>query len=273
MESLKGENLIEQYERIAEQVRSRIVSVKGVSGILYTGALVRGFADRHSDVDLIVFLQKGKGELKQRIRKIGADEQQKWKIEIDLEVHYIEDFEKRVMTEINMWDYSRSKIVFDPRGRIKQLLKRKLRVPKSYWVEQVVPCAEYVDWYCCPQRKSDVALAETWIERGDPVSAHYCINYAIDLLLKIIYALNKEFVPPPKWTIFYSYNLNWLPHDFKRRLEEALKIQSVSVTDLKRRLGEMRSIWTEVVSKMENDTGLTRDLIAREFRRNIVHQT
>jgi predicted nucleotidyltransferase len=273
MQKLEGENLIEEYEKIAERVKLRIVSMKGVSGIVYTGGLVRGFADRYSDVDIIVFLSSRRRELRERIKKIGVDEQKNSKVEIDLEIHYLEDFAERKMDEISKWDYSKSRIVFDPDGRIRELLRKKMRTPKERWIERIVTCAEYMDWYCCPQREGTATLVETWIERGDLISAHYCINHAIDLLLEIIYVLNKEFLPPPKWRIFYSYNLNWLPRDYRKLLEEAIKVESSSASELDRRLRAMCSMWGEVFSKIKNDTGLTPDLITRKFVKKVIHQT
>jgi predicted nucleotidyltransferase len=273
MQELEGENLIEEYMRIAERVKSKILSIKGVSGIVYAGGLVRGFADRYSDVDIIVFLSSRKRELRERIKKIGADEQKDSKVDIDLEIHYLADFAKRRMDEIIKWDYSKSRIVFDPNGRLKELLREKTKGTHEHWIERIVICAEYMSWYCCPKREGVATLVETWIKRGDLISANYCINYAIDLLLETIFALNKEFLPAPKWRIFYSYDLKWLPRDYGKLLEEAMKVESFSVADLDRRLGSMRHMWREVIYKIENDTGLTSDLITRKFVKKVVHQT
>jgi len=57
----------------------------------------------------------------------------------------------------------------------------------------VVVCAEYLKWYCCPVKKDAGTVAEVWIRKGDLTSAHYCLNYGVELLLKLIFALNKEF--------------------------------------------------------------------------------
>jgi len=66
---------------------------------------------------------------------------------------------------------------------------------------------EYLKWYCCPVKKDAGTVAEVWIRKGDLTSAHYCLNYGVELLLKLIFALNKEFLPSPKWRLFYSYSL------------------------------------------------------------------
>jgi len=51
------------------------------------------------------------------------------------------------------------------------------------------------------------------------------------LLLEIIFALNKGYLPALKWRIFYSCNLKWLPEDYKELIKEAMKIKNFSVRD------------------------------------------
>jgi hypothetical protein len=51
------------------------------------------------------------------------------------------------------------------------------------------------------------------------ISAYYCLNYGVDLLVRVIFALNKEFLPAPKWRMFYSYRLEWLPEDHVKLLK------------------------------------------------------
>jgi len=77
------------------------------------------------------------------------------------------------------------------------------------------------------------------------------------LLLKILFALNKEFLPPTKWRIFYSYRLKWLPEDYKELLEETMYTKNFSVKELNRRLKAIRRLWLNILPKIEDETGLT----------------
>jgi len=52
---LKGENQIRKFRRVAEELVSIIAPYEGVAGIVLLGALVRGFADKTSDLDITVF--------------------------------------------------------------------------------------------------------------------------------------------------------------------------------------------------------------------------
>jgi len=273
MVRLRGKNQIENFRQVAERLVSRISPLEGVVGIVFLGGLVRGFADKFSDVDLIVFLSKKDDELKRHIRKIGLDEEQRSGLDVDLEIHFLADFRKWRLDEIVMWDFSKAEIVFDPKEEISKLLSSKLRVSEHFWLRRIAVGAEYVKWYCCPPRENIGTISEAWIDRGGLVSAHYCLNYVIDLVLGIVFALNREFLPAQKWRVFYSYNLSWLPRDYRRLIEEAMTVKSLSEHDLKRRIRVLRKLWRDIAPKIEQETGLTLDSLSKYFVEIELHQT
>ncbi len=273
MVELKGENQIRKFRRVADGLVSKISSFEGVAGIVFIGGLVRGFADKFSDVDIIVFLSRRDERLRRRIRGLGLDEQRRLGVDVDLEVHFLADFRRWKWDEVDKWEFSRAEIVFDPKGEVKKVFWEKFRVSKGFWVKRIVICGEYLKWYCCPPKKDVGTVAECWVERGDLVSAHYCLNYAIELLVRVIYTLNREFLPAPKWRIFYSYGLKWLPVGYKRLVGEALLVKSFSVKDFKRRLGAVRELWCGLLPKIREETGLTTELISKYYVEKVLHQT
>jgi hypothetical protein len=226
--------------------------------------------DKFSDLDIIVFLDKRDEKLRKRIYSLGLEEERRSFIDIDLEVHFLEDFKKWKWDEVDKWEFSRFKIVFDPEGRINDVFREKLRLPQDFWIKRIVVCAEYLKWYCCPSRQHLGTVAESWIERGDLVAAHHCLNYAVELLIRITFALNKEFLPSPKWRIFYSYSLKWLPQGYKKLIKEAMTLKSFSITDFKRRLKAIRQIWHETAPKMKGETELTSEEISEYYVKKIL---
>jgi len=273
MVKVKGNNQIRKFRRIAEGLASKIAPYEGVAGIVFIGGLVRGFTDKFSDLDIVVFLNRRDEQLRRQIYDLGLDEERRFGIDIDLEVHFLEDFKRLRWDEADKWEFSRAKIVFDPEGEIKKVFGQKLELPKDFWIKRVVICAEYLKWYCCPPRKDVGTVAESWIERGDLVAAHYCLNYAADLLVKIIFALNREFLPAPKWRMFYSYSLKWQPMNYKKLIKEAMIMRSFSARDFNRRLKTIREIWHKIVPKIEDETGLTPDQISKYYVEKILRQT
>ena len=273
MVRLQGENQIRRFRQVAEGLVSKISSFEDVAGIVFIGGLVRGFADKFSDIDLIVFLSRRDGQARRKIRDLGIDEQRRLGIDVDLEVHFLEDFKKWKWDEADKWEFSRAKIVFDPEGEIKKVFGQKLELPKDFWIKRIVVCGEYLKWYCCPPREEVGTVAESWIERGDLVAAHYCLNYAADLLVKIIFALNREFLPAPKWRMFYSYSLKWQPMNYKKLIKKSMIMRSFSARDFNRRLKTIREMWHKIVPKIEDETGLTPDQISKYYVEKILRQT
>jgi predicted nucleotidyltransferase len=270
---LKGENQITKFRRVAKGLVSKLVSFEGVTGIVFIGGLVRGFVDRFSDLDIIVFLSRRDVKLRRKIRDLGVNAQRRFGVDVDLEVHFLEDFRKWKWSEVDKWEFSRADFVFDPKGEIKKMFSEKLRVSKDFWVKRIVVCGEYLKWYCCPLKSDVSTVAECWIERGDLVSAHYCLDYAVELLVRVVYALNREFLPAPKWRIFYSYGLKWLPEGYKRLVGEALLAKNFSAKDFRRRLEAIRKLWCGILPKIKEKTGLTTELISKYYVEKVLHQT
>jgi predicted nucleotidyltransferase len=269
---LKGENRVRKFKRVAEELSSRIASSEEVAGIVFHNALTRDFADEFSDLDIMVFLSKKNTRLRRHIYEMGIEEERRSGNSVDLEVHFLDEFKGQKWNEAEKWDLSRAKIVYDPQGETNRVFNQKLRVHKGFWLKRIVICSEYLKWYCCPPGRDAAAMAEVWIKRGDLISAHYCLNYGVDLLVRVIFALNKEFLPAPKWRIFYSHKLEWLPEGYQKLVEETIKIKNPSSGEVNRRLKAIRRIWSLVLPKIEEETQLTPRLISKIYVERTLHQ-
>jgi predicted nucleotidyltransferase len=158
---LKGRNRIGYFRKVAAEFASKIRVHDGVAGILFIGGLVRGFADEFSDLDIVVFL-KGKNEgLKKRLIELWLEAEHRHNIEIDFEIHFIEDFMRLALDEADKWEFSKAKIIFDPNEEIRKALTAKLKVSKHFWTKRIVIYAEYLKWYCCPTKKDASARVPT----------------------------------------------------------------------------------------------------------------
>ena len=272
MTKLKGMNEIETFRRVAEKLVSRISAYKEVCGILYHGGLVRGFADRFSDLDITVFLDRKDKELQRAIRSIGLEEEQRSGLETDLMIHNLEDFRKEKWNEIERREFSKVKIVLDPEGQIEELLSEKLSVSRDFWVSRIATLTEYLKWYCCPPGEGVGTITEVWVERGDLVAAHHCMSYGLDLILEMVFALNREFFPSPKWSLFDSYELRWLPDDYRHLVKKTMVVKSFSKGDLDGRLNSVRQLWNRLLPKVEKETRMTLEELHVYYVRNVLHQ-
>jgi predicted nucleotidyltransferase len=111
MSMLRGENQIEHFRQITEELTSRITAYKGVAGVVFIGGLARGFADKFSDVDIVAFLSNRDERLRRRIRDVGLGIQRQYGVDVDLEVHFLEDFKRWRWNEVDMWEFSRAEFV------------------------------------------------------------------------------------------------------------------------------------------------------------------
>lgn len=262
-----------KFRRVADELVSRIVRFNNVVGVVYLGGLARGFIDKFSDLDITVFLGMKDARLGTKIHKMGLNVTKQYGVDVDLEVHLLDEFKKWKLGEADRWYFASAEVVFDPKGEVRKVFEEKLKVSENFWFKRLVICSEYLRWYCCPLKDEEDCMAEAWIERGDLVTAHYCLNYAVDLLLKTIFALNKEFLPAPKWRLFYSYRLKWQPKNYRKLVEKALHIKDFSATEFKRRLKAIRKLWQETIQKIEQETRLTRQQLSKYYFEKVLHQT
>lgn len=270
MATLKGENQLQKFRRVADGLVEKIVANEDVEGVIFIGGLVRGFVDRYSDLDVTVFLGREDAALRRRIYELASAEERRSDIEVDLEVHVLQDFAKRKWSEAERFEFSKAEIVFDRNGKVAKLFEKRLKVPREFWVKRLAVCAEYLKWYCCPLRVSVGTVAEAWVDRGDLAAAHYCVSYGVDLFLEALFAVNGEFLPPPKWRIFYSYRLKWLPGGYEALLKEAMLLRAFSVEELDRRLAAVRKLWALVLPKVEEETAMKANELSRYFVENVL---
>ncbi len=268
---LKGKNRIRLFRQAAKRLASRIPSYQNVTGMVFLGGLTRGFTDKSSDLDGMVFLERRNQVQETRIRDMVTKEAERSSIDIDMEIHLLRDFAKWKWTEINRWDFSHAEVAFDKNEHIRRIIEARLKVPDEFWTRRIVLCAEYMKWYCYSPKKSIGTIAEAWIDRGDLTSAHYCVNYGVELILRAIFALNREFTPPPKWRVYYFKDLKWLPKNHNL-LDQAMRVTDLSADDLRTRLQAVRKIWTEVLPKIKRETGLGPQEASRYYVQRILEQ-
>lgn len=272
MITLKGKNQIAKFRQVAEELAAQVSQLGGVAGIIFIGGLAREFADKYSDLDITVLIRKESSELKRQVRRLADERSKSSGIDIDLEVHSLASWKKRKWDEVDRWDYSKAEVTFDPKGELKELVTAKLKTHEDLWLRRIVTCAEYMKWYACPPAEDAATIAETWIDRGDLMSAHYSLSYAADLILEALYALNREFLPPQKWRIHSSYSLKWLPSDYEKLLREALTVRNLSARELERRMRTIRKLWSEILNKIEHETGFTAQQLSKHYVKTVLNQ-
>jgi len=217
-----------------------------IVGIVFLGAITRGYFDRSADIDIALFKkQAAEIPLKDKFYKIDGIEVQVWLSDYESELTSSWDMAKR-------WTYSQGQIHFDPQGKISQLLKEKvpLNPDEKRWL--VMSGLILSEWYVN-------RLTQLWVERGNIVSAHHMFDPGINYFFDMLFGLNNELVADTKWRYYCAEQLERLPHDFQERIKDTMILHSFTVDELERRKRAFMAMWEEMKPMVEEEVQMSFD--------------
>ena len=176
-----------------------------IIGILLSGGLARGFADHFSDIDIEIFHPRGFSKLILPESPRGSHWTPQGN-EIEIEKSCFEDHldpqnDEMLWNMSNRWDKVHANILYDPKGHIANLLKAKVVFRPGEWERLHKLAGTSPQWLA-------TIVANSWVERGDIAAAHHVLNCAISLLLDYLFLSNQQFIPPDKWKLFHSKQLD-----------------------------------------------------------------
>jgi hypothetical protein len=74
------------------------------------------------------------------------------------------------------------------------------------------------------------------LRRGDAVAAAANLNYCLDLIVQLLFAVNCSPVPDVKWRFHRVTNLPWLPKQFQATYPAFIINASLDSNELRRRI-------------------------------------
>ncbi len=163
---MKGENLIGVFKDAGAEIVKRLSKYKSVVGALFTGGIVRGFADKYSDLDVLLFLEHDDATVRSSVRALAKEIEHRFSVETDIEVHVLDAYMQGDWDEYLKWDLSNSMVVLDRHGRLPELLKKKLAVAEEEWQLRIAKSMIYISWYCFPEREHVPSMIDLWSDRG-----------------------------------------------------------------------------------------------------------
>ena len=227
--------------RQAQALARRIAAHEGVVGVLLTGGVARGYADRFSEIDLAVYLVRSTyGEWVQNGLAPYAEGDScldGWHVDIDYLCY--EDDLGAVWDHVKRWDRSYAVVLHDPQGCMQEMLAQKAILTdeerQGLTSRHLILFGEY---YCH-------LVVPSWVHRGDLRAAHHCLNTALDSLIRAVYVANDELIPFDKWMLNLSYTLAWKPSDWQERVAQALSVREFAPEDVERRCTLLRDLLAE----------------------------
>ncbi len=177
--------LLEKASRIADEFALQYMR-GGIVGIVFLGAIPRGYFDSSADIDIALFKEKGAEiPLASQFLKVEG-----------LEVHvHLAEYESERSSSWDMpkrWTFSQGRIHYDPLGRIAQLLADKvpLKPDEKKWLLMSGLCLS--EWYVN-------RLTDLWVQRGSITSAHHMLAQGLNYFFDMLFALNDQLVADMKW--------------------------------------------------------------------------
>jgi predicted nucleotidyltransferase len=239
--------LLEKAVRIAKEFAQQYER-DDIVGIVFLGAIVRGYFDPSADIDIAIFTKQGSEKLLAN-KFFKVDE---------LEVHcWVSDYESELNTPWDMakrWTYSQGQIHYDPQGQISKLLEAKvpLQPDEKKWL--LMSGLALSEWYIN-------RLTHLWVERGNLTSAHHMITQGLTHFFDMLFVLNNELIADTKWRYYCVERLAQLPSNFQERIQEIMRIQAFSVAELERRQQAFMEIWREMAPIVEQEVHMSYDEI------------
>jgi len=240
-------SLLEKATRIAKEFAQPYRNDE-IVGIVFLGAIVRGYFDHSADIDIALF-KKQTSSISLPSQFLKAE---------GIEIHcHLADYESELASDWNMakrWTYDQRQVYYDPDGKITALLEHKvpLKPEEKKWL--LMSGLTLSEWYIN-------RLSQLWVERGNLVSAHHMFDEGLNHFFNMLFAWNNELVADLKWRYYCVEKLPQLPANFQNRMKDIMLLQSFSVDELERRKAAFMELWQEMQPIVEKEVQMSYDEI------------
>jgi hypothetical protein len=237
--------LLEKAARVAQEFAQQYMRDE-IVGIVFLGAIARGYFDHSADIDIAIFKKQASGiALANKFIQVEG-----------LEVHiWLSDYETDLTSPWDMarrWTFSQRQVFYDPQGLISRMLDEKvpLRPDEKKWL--LMSGVTLSEWYIN-------RLTQLWVERGNLISAHHMFDQGLNYFFDMLFGLNNQLVADTKWRYYCVEKLARLPEHFCQRIQDVMTLRSISVEELERRKEAFMGMWEEMKPIIETEVGLSFD--------------
>jgi hypothetical protein len=235
--------LLEKATRLAREFAAGYTR-DGIVGIVFLGAIARGYFDASADIDIALFKEPASGiTLPGQFLQVEG-----------FEVHcHLADYESERAAPWDMpkrWTFSQGQIHYDPQGKVAQLLAQKLPLQPEEKKWLLMSGLSLSEWYIN-------RLTLLWMQRGNLTSAHHMVAQGLNYFFDMLFALNDQLVADMKWRYYCVEQLPRLPAHFQARLQQTMLLHEFSVEELERRKTAFMQMWHEMLPIIEQEVHLS----------------
>lgn len=262
------ENFLEEFEReqkviitkdlepnnshlraLKKYCKEHLINDKDILGIIATGSVAKGIADKYSDIDLIVITSNS---------DCGCKEGKFWNgsYTFDLRKIKLSELEKADWSIEMKEAYGSGRIIFDDGRKISHLINRKARFRKSDKTLVLVRCL--IKLACVSK------TVESWrgfmfssevykkVKRGFLMSAQVELSESVDYLLQTIFILNDRIIPEKKRRVEFVFELAWCPQNFEKELSRLIMVEAFSLEDILERVRVFNTLFNQIMEKVDS---------------------
>jgi hypothetical protein len=230
---------LEQARRVAREFARQYAGDEMV-GIVFLGAIARGYYDASADID-IAFFKKHESNIPMPVsfQKVEG-----------FEIHsHVENYESEIQMPWDMakrWTCSQGQIHYDPKGLIARLLQEKvpLQPEEKKWL--LMSGLVLSEWYIN-------RLTSLWVERGNIISAQHMFYQGLNYFFEMLFAINDQLVADMKWRYYCVERLTRLPQHFSDSIQEVMVLNEFSVEEIERRKRAFMGMWQQMVPLVEQE--------------------
>jgi len=241
-----------------EFVQLKLAKADGVSGVLLVGSSSLGYADSSSDIDLEVFVTK---KLYNKMRRTCETYESYRRTDVSWEwmtLQELEDTLRDWRDDVDLWIYSKSTILLDSGGKLKNVLARYKQYPKKIWLEKL-----FLYWYYATgQAPYDSGKA---MQRKDLVIAQLHLTQAMEYYTALIFILNRNFVPYRKWRLRELEKLKYRPTDYRHMLRKILTTTKWTKQEFEAKQDIINNLVSELEKKLL-ECGVTKEKLENPWK-------
>jgi len=234
--------LLAKAVSVAEDFASRQVQ-PGVAGVVFLGAVARGYFDPYADIDVGIFTNPG----------AAVPPPASYSHEQGFEIHaFMSDLAQEAAQPWDMakrWAFSTHRLFYDPDGLLVSLFQQKIPLQPEERCWLMIEGMTQSEW-CIS------TLPRLWAARGDLAGAQYQFNEGINFFLNAMFGLNDRLVPDFKWRYYCAARLPVLPPGFRSGMEDLLRVSAFDQVDIDRRFQAFMGLWQAVLPLVEAEVCL-----------------
>ena len=217
-------DMLPKYKEVSFAFERELLRREDVLGVMQLGGIARNRADEYSDIDVAVFSHKPLTDL-----RLG----EQWVEEgCDLEVFNVaidEGYED--WGEIKKEAYQEGYISSDKTGEVHAFMEKALFYSEEEYHFRALDMIFAMAWHgfiYTPFRDKTVhhyhwvLPSNLWHLRGEVNNSYYLLRYSAECFIRLLFAVNRRWLPDHKWRYLKSQRLPYLPKDYLSRIDYIL---------------------------------------------------